>query len=58
MTIGILCRTWTIALYRKFETYFLRMKLRGLIPHFHIHLSVSDLYITKIGPRHTNHGNI
>jgi hypothetical protein len=25
-------------------------KLRGLSPNFHIHLSVSDLYIPTIGP--------
>jgi len=29
---------------------FPEMKLRGLVPHFHIHLSVSDLYIPTIGP--------
>ncbi len=39
-------------------------KLRGLSPNFHIHVSVSDLYITTIGPliflqqnRQTNGGN-
>jgi hypothetical protein len=26
------------------------MKLRGLIPNFHIHVSVSDLYIPRIEP--------
>jgi hypothetical protein len=26
------------------------MKLSGLVPYFHIHVSVSDLYIAKIGP--------
>ncbi len=26
------------------------MKLRGLVPIFHIHVSVSDLYIPTIGP--------
>ena len=25
-------------------------KLRGLIPNFHIHVSMSDLYISTIGP--------
>jgi len=25
-------------------------ELRGLSPNFHIHVSVSDLYIPKIGP--------
>ncbi len=27
------------------------MKLRGLIPNFYIHVSVSELYIHKIGPQ-------
>jgi hypothetical protein len=26
------------------------MKLRGLVPNFHIQVSVSDLYIPTIGP--------
>jgi hypothetical protein len=26
------------------------MKLRGLVPNFHIHVSVSDLYISTISP--------
>ncbi len=30
---------------------FLFRELRGLIPNFHIHVSVSDLYIPRIGPR-------
>jgi hypothetical protein len=29
---------------------FPEMKLRGLVPNFHIHVSVSDLYIPMIGP--------
>jgi hypothetical protein len=29
---------------------FPEMKLRCLVPNFHIHVSVSDLYITMIGP--------
>jgi hypothetical protein len=29
---------------------FLFWELRGLSPHFHIHVSVSDLYIPRIGP--------
>jgi hypothetical protein len=29
---------------------FLEKELRGLSPNFHIHVSVSDLYIPKIGP--------
>jgi hypothetical protein len=28
---------------------FLEMKLRGLVPNFHIHVSVGDLYIPTIG---------
>jgi hypothetical protein len=44
---------------------FLFWELRGLIPNFLIHASVSDLYIHRIGPhiylqqnRQTNPGNI
>jgi hypothetical protein len=40
-------------------------ELRGLSPKFHIHVSVSDLYIPRIGPhiflqqnRQTDRGNI
>jgi hypothetical protein len=40
-------------------------ELRGLSPNFHIHVSVSDLYIPRIGPniflqqyRQTHCGNI
>ncbi len=29
---------------------FLFWELRGLSPNFHIHVSVSDLYILRIGP--------
>jgi hypothetical protein len=29
---------------------FLSWELRGLSPNFHIHVSVSDLYISRIGP--------
>jgi hypothetical protein len=29
---------------------FPEMKLRGFVPNFHIHVSVSDLYIPTIGP--------
>jgi hypothetical protein len=29
---------------------FLSWKLRGLSPRFHIHVSVGDLYIPRIGP--------
>ncbi len=43
---------------------FPEMKLRGLIPNFHIYVSVSDLYFPTIGPAillqqnwRTDHGN-
>jgi hypothetical protein len=29
---------------------FPEIKLRGPVPNFHIHMSVSDLYISRIGP--------
>ncbi len=29
---------------------FPEMKIRGLIPNFHIHVSVNDLFIPRIGP--------
>ncbi len=32
------------------------MKLHGLVPNFHIHVSVNDLYIPTIGHRHMNVG--
>jgi hypothetical protein len=35
--------------YQKFDTNILRKELRGLSPNFHIHVSVSDLYILTIG---------
>jgi hypothetical protein len=41
---------------------FLFVELRGLSPNFHIHVSVSDLYIPRIGPhiflQQIEHGNI
>jgi hypothetical protein len=44
---------------------FLFWELRSLSPNFHIHVSVSDLYIPRIGPhislqqnRQTDSGNI
>jgi len=44
---------------------FPEIKLRGLVPGFHIHTSVSDLYFLRIGPpvllqpnRQTDPGNI
>ncbi len=30
---------------------FPEMKLRGLVPNFYVHVSVSDLYISMIGPQ-------
>ncbi len=45
--------------------YFTKRELRRLSPNFHIHVSVSDLYIPRIGPhillqqnRQTHRGNI
>jgi hypothetical protein len=44
---------------------FPEIKLRGLVPSFHIHTSLSDLYMPRIGPpillqpnRQTDRGNI
>ncbi len=44
---------------------FLFWELRGLSPNFHMHVSMSDLYISRIGPhislqqnRQTDPGNI
>jgi hypothetical protein len=44
---------------------FLFWKLRGISPNFHMHVSMSDLYVPRIGPhiflqqnRQTDHGNI
>jgi hypothetical protein len=34
------------------------MKLRGLVPNFYIHVSVSVLYIPRIGPRQAHRANI
>ncbi len=53
------------ALQGKSRLYTPLWKLRGLSPNFHIHVSVSDLYIPRISPRisrqqnrQTDHGNI
>jgi hypothetical protein len=35
--------------YRKFETKIPRKEIAGLSSNFHIHVSVSDLYIPRIG---------
>ena len=37
------------ALHRKFEKNIPRNETAGLVPNFHIHVSVSDLYIPTIG---------
>ncbi len=37
-------------LQRKFHLWIPFWELRGLSPNFHIHVSVSDLYIPRIGP--------
>jgi hypothetical protein len=51
-------------LQRKSHLYILRKELRGRSVNFHIHVSVSDLYIPTIGPllflqqnRQTDGGN-
>jgi hypothetical protein len=33
---------------------FSEMKLCGVVPHFHIHVYVSDLYVPTIGYRYRN----
>ncbi len=38
------------ALQTRSDYVFLEIKLRGLVLNFHIHVSVSDLYIPTIGP--------
>ncbi len=35
----------------KFETYIPGKELRDLSPNFHIHVSVNDVYIPRIGPQ-------
>jgi hypothetical protein len=51
-----------VALQRRSDLFvFPEMKLRGLVPNFHIHVSVRDLYIPKTSlkqNRQTNPGNI
>ncbi len=37
---------------------FPEMKLRGLVPNFYVHVSVSDIYIPMIGTPQTDPGNI
>jgi hypothetical protein len=55
----------TLTLQRNFYLCIPRKELRGLSPNFHMHVSVSDLYIPQIGPhiwlqqkRQTDTGNI
>ncbi len=50
---------------KKSRFMFLEMKLRGLVPNFRFHVSVSDLHIPMIGSpiflqqdRQIDHGNI
>jgi hypothetical protein len=40
----------THTLYQNSKQIFPEMELRGLVPYFYIHVSVSDLNITTIGP--------
>jgi hypothetical protein len=58
-------RTSLLRVYGKFEQIFPEMKLHCLSPNSYIHVSVSDLYISKIGlpillqeNRWTDTGNI
>ncbi len=39
------------ALYQNLKQIFPEMKLRGLVPIFYIHVSVTYLYIPTIGPQ-------
>ncbi len=43
------CTSFALALQRKCNV-FLFWELHGLRPNFHIHVSVNDLYIPRIGP--------
>jgi hypothetical protein len=45
-------------LQRNFKHIFPEMKLRGLVPNFYIHVSVSHFCIPMIGPWQTSLGNI
>ncbi len=38
--------------------FFLFWELRGISPNFHIHVSVSDLYIPRIGPHISSSRNM
>jgi hypothetical protein len=55
----------TSTLQRTYHSVFSEKELRGPSPNYHIHVSVSDLYIPRIGPhiflqqnRQTDRGNI
>jgi hypothetical protein len=62
----LLCLEWIqYALYKKSDLCIPEMKLHGLLPNSYIHVSVSDLYISRIGlpiwlqqNRQTDLGNI
>jgi hypothetical protein len=43
-------RNWGLHCNGNSVYMFLFWELRGLSPNFHIHVSVSDLYIPRIGP--------
>jgi hypothetical protein len=49
----VLQARFVVALQRHYtenlKQIFPEMKLRGLVPNFYIHVSMSDLYIPKIG---------
>ncbi len=40
----------TVHCYENPSYVFLFWELRGISPNFHIHVTVSDLYIPRIGP--------
>jgi hypothetical protein len=51
---GRICNCTAKTKCRKLETNIPRKGMCGLSPNFHIHVSVSDLYIPTIGPRTYN----
>jgi hypothetical protein len=64
-TMQSLLAAWITHCNENTNYVFLFWELRGLSPNFHIHVSVSDSYIPRIGPhillpqnRQTNRGNI
>jgi hypothetical protein len=53
LTVSATCRKYYFSLTHYKENpilVFPEKELRGLSPNFHIHVSVSDLYILRIGP--------